>query len=68
MKEQKSSGKRYLPSPDIYTPIDKTSITGDFMSEETMAFLSGTKARYIAKPFDTEQLRKDVNSTLAGQR
>ena len=25
MKEQKSNGKRCLPLPDIYTPIDKTS-------------------------------------------
>ena len=24
-KEQKSNGKRYLPLPDIYTPIDRTS-------------------------------------------
>jgi len=25
MKEQKPNGKTYLPLPDIYTPIDKTS-------------------------------------------
>jgi len=26
MKKPKLSGKRYSPLPDIYTPIDKTSI------------------------------------------
>jgi DNA-binding response OmpR family regulator len=43
-------------------------ITGDVISEETMAFLSRAKAPYITKPFDTERLRKDVNSMLGGQR
>jgi len=31
MKEQKSNGKRYLPLPDIYTPIDKTSALAEAM-------------------------------------
>jgi hypothetical protein len=35
MKEQKPNGKTYLPLPDIYTPIDKTSII--------MAFVLGAK-------------------------
>ena len=39
-------------------------ITADVMSEDTMAFLSGAKASYIAKPFDTERLIKDINSML----
>jgi CheY-like chemotaxis protein len=42
-------------------------ITGDVMSEETMAFLSRAKAPYVTKPFDTERLRKDINSMLAQQ-
>ncbi len=43
-------------------------ITGDVMSEDTMAFLTRTKARYIAKPFDTERLRKDIKSMLTQRR
>jgi PAS domain S-box-containing protein len=43
-------------------------MTGDVMSEDTMAFLSSAKAPYIAKPFDTEQLAKDINTMLTQRR
>lgn len=39
-------------------------IAADVMSEDTMAFLSRAQGRYIAKPFDTERLIKDINSML----
>jgi CheY-like chemotaxis protein len=43
-------------------------ITGDVMSEETMAFLSTAKAPYITKPFDTERLNNAINNMLTQQR
>jgi len=39
-------------------------ITGDTMSKDTMDFLSRTRAPYITKPFDDEQLMKDVDRIL----
>ena len=54
---------------DLYKHLQKTDksvarkvifITGDVMARNTMAFLSRTKAPYIAKPFDAEQLRKEM--------
>lgn len=39
-------------------------ITGDVMATDTGAFLSEAKANYIAKPFDTEQIKKDINRIL----
>jgi len=39
-------------------------ITGDVMSRDTTVFLSGTSAPYIAKPFDTEQLKKKIDRIL----
>jgi len=39
-------------------------ITGDVIGEDTKNFLARTKAPYIIKPFDTEQLKKDINSIL----
>jgi DNA-binding response OmpR family regulator len=42
-------------------------ITGDVMGKETMAFLSRTRAPYITKPFDTEQLKKEINRILSQQ-
>ena len=40
-------------------------ISGDVLGVDTMAFLSKTKAPWIAKPFDIEQLKKVVNSILS---
>ena len=41
-------------------------ITGDVMGTNTKEFLSRTKAPYITKPFDAEQLKRDINHILAG--
>jgi len=42
-------------------------ITGDAMDEDIAAFLSRTKASYISKPFDVEQLKNNVNRVLSGR-
>jgi CheY-like chemotaxis protein len=39
-------------------------ITGDVLGINTAAFLSKTKAPHIVKPFDTEQLKKDISRIL----
>jgi len=39
-------------------------ITGDVMAADTRDFLSRTKAHYIAKPFDSEQLKKEIARKL----
>jgi len=39
-------------------------ITGDVLGADTKDFLSKTKAPYITKPFDIEQLKKDINCIL----
>ena len=39
-------------------------ITGDVIGADTKNFLARTKALYITKPFDTEQLKKDINDIL----
>ena len=39
-------------------------ITGDVIGADTKDFLTRTKAPYITKPFDTEQLKRDVNGML----
>jgi len=41
-------------------------ITGDVMGTDTRSFLSRTKVPYITKPFDTEQLKRNLNRRLAG--
>jgi PAS domain S-box-containing protein len=41
-------------------------ITGDVMGTDTRNFLSRTRVPYITKPFDTEQLKRDLNRRLAG--
>jgi CheY-like chemotaxis protein len=43
-------------------------ITGDVMAADTEKFLSGTKAPHIAKPFNAEQLRREVKRALTGGR
>ena len=42
-------------------------ITGDVMSKDTTDFLSKTSVPYITKPFDAEELKKEINHIL-GQR
>jgi len=39
-------------------------ITGDIMGADTKKFLSKTKVRYITKPLDIEQLKREINSQL----
>ena len=39
-------------------------ITGDVMGAGTQAFISRTKAPYITKPFDADQLKKEINRIL----
>jgi len=39
-------------------------ITGDVMETTTRDFLSKTEASYISKPFDSEQLKRDINRIL----
>ncbi|MFC2051049.1 response regulator, partial [Chloroflexota bacterium] len=41
-------------------------ITGDIMGTDTEAFLSRTKAPYITKPFDVNQLKKKIEHFLTG--
>ncbi len=42
-------------------------ITGDVMSQDTIGFLSRTRAPYITKPFDAEQIKKGINHILGQQ-
>ncbi|MEE9398878.1 MAG: response regulator [Dehalococcoidales bacterium] len=42
-------------------------ITGDTVSKDTMRFLSRTRAPYITKPFDAEQLKKEIDRILSQQ-
>jgi len=39
-------------------------ITGDVMGTDTRSFLSRTRVPYITKPFDTKQLKRDINRKL----
>ncbi|TET88711.1 MAG: hybrid sensor histidine kinase/response regulator, partial [Dehalococcoidia bacterium] len=39
-------------------------ITGDVIGADTKDFLTRTKAPHITKPFDTEQLKRDINGML----
>jgi CheY-like chemotaxis protein len=43
-------------------------ITGDVMAADTGKFLSETKVPHIAKPFDAEQLRREVKRVLTRGR
>jgi len=43
-------------------------ITGDIMSADTEKFLSETKVAHIDKPFNAEQLRREVKRALTGGR
>ena len=61
---------------ELYRYMQKTAkslarrvvfITGDTMSTDTVDFLATTRAPYIAKPFDGEQLKKDIDRILSQQ-
>jgi PAS domain S-box-containing protein len=39
-------------------------VTGDVMGKRTTDFLAKTKAPYITKPFDAEQLKREINRIL----
>jgi len=39
-------------------------ITGDTMSKDTTDFAAKTRAPYITKPFDAEQLKRDIDRIL----
>ncbi len=39
-------------------------ITGDVMSADTMVFIKSAGISYLTKPFDTEQLKKEINHIL----
>jgi two-component system NtrC family sensor kinase len=43
-------------------------ITGDIMGAHTEKFLSETKATHIGKPFNAEQLSREVNRALTAGR
>ena len=43
-------------------------VTGDALSREKRQFLEGTGAPFLNKPFDLEELRRLVQSVLAGER
>ena len=43
-------------------------ITGDIMSADTEKFLSETKVAHIDKPFNAEQLSREVKRALTGAR
>jgi CheY-like chemotaxis protein/anti-sigma regulatory factor (Ser/Thr protein kinase) len=58
---------------DLYRHLDKTFgsltkriifITGDVLGTDTMDFFSRTRASYITKPFDVEQLKKEIKNKL----
>jgi CheY-like chemotaxis protein len=58
---------------ELYQHLDKTAmsltqriifITGDVLGTDTMDFFSRTGASYVTKPFDMEQLKKEVKSKL----
>ena len=58
---------------EVYKSIQKIAqslarrvvfITGDVMGGDTNDFISRTKAPYITKPFDIEQLKKNINRIL----
>jgi len=60
---------------ELYQRIQKTVpslagrvvfITGDVIGSDTMDFLTMTKANFITKPFDIEQLKRDIGRILSG--
>jgi len=57
-----SGGEIYKRIREISIPLSKkvVFITGDVMGADTEAFLAKTKAPYIAKPFNLEQLKEQI--------
>jgi len=63
-----------MSGPELYQRMNKITkslarrvvfVTGDVIGTSTQEFLKRTKARYIAKPFEVEQMKKEINSILA---
>jgi PAS domain S-box-containing protein len=59
--------KLYKQLQDIAASLPKrvVFITGDTMDKRSTDFLAKTKAPHIMKPFDTEQLKTDINRILS---
>jgi len=55
---------RHIETIDLALLKRVMFITGDVMETTTRDFLSKTKASYISKPFDSEQLKRDINRIL----
>lgn len=63
-----------MSGPELYRRMEKITkslprrvvfVTGDVIGTGTQEFLKKTRARYIAKPFDVAQIKKEINSILA---
>ena len=63
-----------MSGTDLYKHLQKMAkpfarrvifITGDTMSGNTATFLSKTKAPHITKPFDLEQLKREMSHMLS---
>jgi len=63
-----------MSGPELYQRMNKITkslarrvvfVTGDVIGTGTQEFLKKTKARYIAKPFDVVQMKKEINQILA---
>jgi len=61
---------------ELYKHLQKTAkslarrvlfITGDTMSTDTMVFIKSAQTPYITKPFDAEQLKKDIARIISQQ-
>ncbi len=61
---------------DLYNQLQKKAkslarrvlfITGDTMSIDTMVFVKSAQTPYLTKPFDAEQLKKEMNHILGQQ-
>jgi len=55
---------RHIETIDLALLKRVMFITGDVMETTTRDFLSKTGASYISKPFDSEQLKRDINRIL----
>ena len=58
---------KHLQKTDQSTARKVIFITGDVMAKDTLTFLSRTKAPYITKPFDAEQLKSEMGRILGQQ-
>ena len=58
---------RYIEAMDPALAHRVLFITGDVMETTTREFLDKTKVRYIAKPLNAEQLKRDINHILTSE-